>query len=453
MEYSEILGVKRCGNLLLKFSFPAIISMMVNGASHIVDRIFVSRIVGMKGMSAITVAAPLFSITLAFGLLIGIGTAVNVSIKLGENNKSEAEDILANSLLLTLIVSFLLTVIGIKFSEPLLKLIGASSSVLPVAKTFVTVFLLGTVFNISSIIMYAVLRAVGNPKMAMIIMAGGAIINTILNPLFILVFHFGIAGSALATVVAHYLTAAFGFCYFIGNKSVLKLRLRSFIPHVNLLKSIILIGTAPFLFHVTSSLTHIIFNKTLALYGGDSAIAAMGIIHTVSMLIIMPVAGISQGAQAIISYNYGARKFDRVKRTAIIAMAVGTYITTISFIMLKLFQNQILQIFISGNKQVLAISSMGISISLLMLPFAGIHSINYFEAVGNVRISILISLSRHVLFQLPLLLVLPHLFKLNGVWATGPVSELLSILLTVTLLIREFRRIDRKEKLVKPIYA
>jgi Na+-driven multidrug efflux pump len=162
--------------------------------------------------------------------------------------------------------------------------------------------------------MYAVLRAVGKPKMAMLIMVGGTVINLILNPIFILVFHLGIAGSALATLISHYLTSTFALCYFIGNKRVFRLRLRYFIPRIQLLKNIVLIGAAPFLFNVTSSLTNIIFNKSIAFYGGDSAIASMGIIHTISMLILMPVAGISQGAQAIISYNYGAKKFGRVKK-------------------------------------------------------------------------------------------------------------------------------------------
>ena len=445
MDHSKQLGEVSIGKLLLKFSIPAIVGLLSTALYNIIDRIFVGHGVGLQAITATTVVFPIAIIILAFGLLIGIGASVVISIKLGQNNRQEAEHVLGNALSLTIIISIAVTVLGLIFHEDLLKMFGASKEVLPLAKQFVTIILAGTVFQIIGFVFNNIIRSEGNPTMAMIIMVAGTVLNTALNPLFIFVFHMGIQGSALATVISQFITSIWMLSYFIGKNSALKFRVKNFILSFGITKQIITIGMSSFIFQVISSIIMIIFNKSLKVSGGDVAIAAMGIINSIAMLILMPIFGINQGAQPIIGYNFGAKNYDRVRRTIKLAIIAATCIATAGFIVVELFPRQILSLFSSRNAEMTAMLDIGtpaIRVFLMMLPITGLPIVgsNFFQAIGKARISIFLSLSKQVLFQVPLLFILPHYFKLMGIWAAGPVSDLLSAILITIFLMRELNK-------------
>ena len=442
------LGEERIGKLLLQFSVPAIIGMVVNALYVIIDRIFVGHGVGLLGISATTVAFPISLVIMAFGMLIGFGSAASISIRLGEKNKDEAEHILGNAFALIVISSAFLTCIGLTFEDPILKLFGASAEVLPLAKDFVTILLLGVVMQNIGFGLTSVIRAEGNPKMAMITMLISALLNIGLNPLFIFVFHMGIKGSALATVVSTSVASIWILIYFTGKKSLLKLHVKNLRLNIKIVTQIFSIGASMFLMQVTASIITILFNNSLKKYSGDVAIAAFGIINSITLLILMPVYGINQGAQPIIGYNYGAKNFHRVKQTLKLAIVNATIITTVGFVIVELFARQILSIFGSNNEELLNIGAYGMRIFLLTLPILGVQSTGYFQAVGKSTIAIILSLSRQVIFLLPAIFILPIYFQLTGVWVAEVVADILATALVVGFLIREIKQLNEKQRLM-----
>lgn len=444
MDQSNELGQERISKLLLKYSIPAIIGMVVNALYVIVDRIFVGQGVGPIGLSATTVAFPISLVIMAFGMLIGFGASAAISIKLGEQQKDQAEHILGNAFILLIISSALISTVGLIYMEPILKMFGASQEVLPLARDFVSVLLFGVIMQNIGFGLTNVIRAEGNPKMAMITMLISAFLNAGLNPLFIFVFHLGVKGSALATVVSSSVASIWIFLYFTGSKSLLKLKIKNLKLNIQIMGQIFSIGLAMFLMQLTASAITIIFNNSLKLYSGDVAIAAFGIINSVSLLLLMPVYGINQGAQPIIGYNYGARNFDRVKTALKLAIFSSTVITTVGFLIIQLFSRQILNIFISNDEELVGIGSFGIRIFLLMLPILGIQSTGYFQAVGKSTIAIILSLSRQVIFLLPTIFILPYFFHLNGIWAAEAVADFLATVLVAVFLIRELKQLDKK---------
>lgn len=443
MERSKQLGEGSVRKLLWKFSIPAIVGMLVNALYNIIDRIFVGKGVGELAITATTVAFPIMNIIMAFGMLIGIGAAATVSIKLGQQNKKEAEHILGNAFVLIIIASILVTIFGLIFQVPLLKLLGASEEALPLAKDFTTIILFGVVLQNIGFGLNSIIRSEGNPKIAMITMLIGAILNTIFNPIFIFVLHLGIRGSALATIVSQSVCSIWVLSYFMGKKSTLKLTKGNMRLSAHIVKQIFAIGMSPFLMQFAASVINIVLNNDLAVYGGDKAIAAMGIITSVTMLILMPIFGINQGSQPIIGYNYGAKNFDRVKKALNLAILWASSICIVGFAVVQLFPKAIINVFSNADVELLNIGSSGLRIFLAMMPIIGfqIVSSNYFQAVGKAKISIFLSLSRQVIVLLPLLIILPQFLHLTGVWMAGPTADFLSSLIAALLLYRELRHL------------
>lgn len=443
MDPSKQLGEESVGRLLWKFSIPSIVGMLVNALYNIVDRIFVGRGVGVLGISAVSIASPIAHIIMAFGMLVGIGAAITVSIKLGEKNKEEAEHILGNAFTLLIVVSILVTVIGIIFVDPFLRLFGASEEVLPLTKQFITIILFGAVLQNIGVGLNNIIRSEGNPRISMYTMLIGAILNTIFNPLFIFVFHLGIRGSALATIVSQMVCSIWVFSHFMGKKSVLKFKVSNLKLNYYIVKQIFTIGMSFFLTQLAASVISIILNKSLQSYGGDIAIAAMGIINSILMLIFMPIFGINQGSQPIIGYNYGAKNFHRVKKALKLCILAATVISTVGFIIVELFPRAIISVFSSNDVELINIGSTGIRIFLAMLPIIGfqIVSSSYFQVVGKAKISTFLSLSRQVIVLLPLLIILPNFFKLNGIWIAGPTADVLSSIVTGGFFFREIRNL------------
>lgn len=445
MERSKLLGEENVGKLLLKFSIPAITGMLVNALYNIIDRIFVGNGVGALAISGIVIAFPIMNIIMAFGMLVGNGTSSLISIRLGEKRREDAEQILGNAFVLTIILAVMLSFFGLIFLDPILIKFGATGEVLNYARDYMRIVLSGVIFMNLAFSMNHSIRASGSPKIAMFSMLIGAILNTILDPIFIYVFRMGVAGAAIATVISQAVSATWVVSFFLREKGTLKLYAKNMKLKKQVVLSIFSIGVSPFSMQLAASVITIILNSSLLRFGGDIAVAAMGVINSITMLILMPMFGINQGAQPIIGFNYGAKKYDRVKHTLKLAILFATSISTLGFIMVELFPSFLISLFGKNNAQLIDIGSHGIRIFLSMLPIVALQivSANYFQAVGKPKHSMFLSLSRQVIILMPLLLILPNFFKLNGVWLAGPASDLISSMISVVFLYRELKHLDR----------
>jgi len=309
MDRSKQLGEEKIGKLLLTFSVPAIVGMLVNALYNIVDRIFVGRGVGALAIAGITISFPIMLILMAFGMLVGLGATSLISIRLGQNKQEDAEQIMGNAMILLIVLMLGTTVVGLAFLEPLLRVFGASADVMPYAKDYLRIILIGAVFQGIGFGMNNFIRAEGSPKIAMLTMLIGAILNTILDPIFIYIFKWGIQGAALATVISQAASSIWVLSHFLGGKSILKVQKQNLRLKMDVVLSIFSIGFAPFMMQLAASVVNGVMNNQLVEFGGDMAISAMGIITSVSTLILMPIFGINQGSQPIIGFNYGAKKY------------------------------------------------------------------------------------------------------------------------------------------------
>lgn len=448
MDRSKYLAEEKVLKLLLKFSIPAIVGMIVNALYNVIDRVFIGNGVGSLGIAGITVGFPIMLVIMAFAMLVGFGATSLISIRLGEQKKEEAELIMGNGMVLLILISVIISGIGLVFINPLLQLFGVSETVLPYARDYLRIILWGTVFMTIGFGMNNFIRAEGNPKVAMFTMLIGAFINIILDPIFIFGFQWGIQGAALATVFAQMISAIWVFYYFIGGKSTLKLHLNNLRLQLPIMNKIVAIGSAPFAMQLAASLLNVIMNNSLNHYGGDIAVAGMGIIHSIIMLMLMPVFGINQGAQPIIGFNYGAKKFDRVKETLKLAIFVATVIVSIGFVATRLFPEQFIMLFNREDTELIEFGTRALRTFLIFLPIIGFQVVgaNYFQAIGKPKHAMILTLSRQVLLLIPLLLILPRFYGLNGVLFSGPIADLGSSILTGTWLLFEIKNLNQKHQ-------
>ena len=441
-DNQQILGTEPIGKLLIKYSVPAIISMMVNGLYNVVDRIFIGNIpgVGPLAITGLGVTMPIMTIILAFGMLIGIGSVTNISIKLGQGKKEEAEQIIGNAITLAIIVGLLISIIGITFENQILHMFGASDGSLPYAKAYINIILLGTIFNLLGMVFNNSIRGDGNPKLSATIMVVGCLTNIVLDALFIMVFKMGIQGAAIATVTSQFVTAIWGLAYYTRGKSTLKFKKSSLKLNKSLVGAIFAIGCAPFAMQIAASCVQIICNNSLKTYGGDLAIGAMATINSVIMMVGMPIIGISQGAQPIIGFNYGAKKYDRADKTLKICALAATIGLSIGCLLVQLVPAPIVSMF-NGDADLVSISVDGIRKYLSMMPLIGVSMIgsNYFQAIGKAKQAMFLSLLRQVILLVPMMLILPRILGLNGVWFAQPIADVISFIVTFVLLFREVK--------------
>ncbi len=449
MDRSQQLGEDSIYRLLLKFSIPAIVGMIAQALYNIVDRIFIGQAIGADGLAGATVSFPFMLILMAFGMLVGIGTTALVSIRLGQRKQAEAEQILGNGTVLLIGQALLITLTGLTLLDPLLRLFGASDAILPYARDYLQIIVLGSVFQAVGFGLNAVIRGEGNPRIAMVTMLIGAVLNTILDPIFLFRFGWGMRGAAAATVLAQSVSATWVLSYFLTGRSLLRIRLRNLRLKWSVCMAILAIGSAPFAMQIAASVLNAILNHQLHTYGGNLAISVMGIIYAVAMFIAMPVFGINQGAQPIIGYNYGASQFERVKKTLLAAILMATGIAVMGFLVVMLFPSQVVHLFNREDQALLDLGTHAIRISLMALPVIGfqIVSASYFQAVGKPKHAMLLSLSRQVLLLIPAVLILPRFFGLNGVWAAMPTADLGSSILGALWLAFELRSLRRTSKL------
>lgn len=432
MDSAKFLGEEKISSLLWKFSLPAVTGMVVSALYNVVDSIFVGRGVGEIALTAVTIAFPVMTLLMAVGMLVGVGAATLVSLRLGEQKKDEAEMILGNAL--TLMFIFILTTTGLAlwYLDPILvDFLGVTPEVLPYARDFTGIILLGSVFLHIGFGLNNVIRAQGDPKTALATQLIAAAINVVFNYLLVFIFPFGIKGAAIATVLAQASAAVWVVYYFTFGSGLLRFRKRCLILRMNIVKGIFKIGVAPFLMQVGASAVMVVLNLRIMAFGGVTAVAAFGIINRIMMLIMMPVVGISQGAQPIIGYNYGAKQYRRVISALNTAMIISTAICVCGFLGAEIFAQPIIRLF-NDTPQLIEVGTTGMRIFLVMVPVIGSQIIgaNYFQAIGKAYYSIIFNLLRQVIVLIPMVFILSHYFGLMGVWIAGPISDLSAALFT-----------------------
>lgn len=444
MDKQKRLGEEKITKLLLTFSIPAIVGMMVNTLYNIIDRMYIGHISG-SGQLAITgvgITMPIMTIILAFGMLVGIGTAARVSIKLGQHDKKSAEKHLGNAFTLIIIISLIITIFGLIFLDPILSIFGASINTEIYARQYMQIIFIGTIVNMLSFGLNHSIRSDGSPKIAMLSMLIGAITNIVLDPIFIFVLGMGVRGAAIATVISQVLTTIWILQYFTKGKSIIKLRKENlFLERVTVL-SIFSIGMSPCSMQIAASIVQVLANNSLKEYGGDLAIGAMTIISSISMIFLMPIFGLNQGSQPIIGYNYGAKKYHRVKETVKYGSIIATMIVVLGWIVVQFAPDILIKIF-NKDPELVKIATNGIRIYLFMLPVIGFQVIssNYFQSIGKAKISMFLSLLRQVILLIPCLLILPNIFELNGIWLSGPISDGISSLITGILFYNSVKKL------------
>lgn len=441
MDRSAQLGQASIPRLLLRFSLPAIVGMMAQAFYNLIDRVFVGHALGADGIAGTTVAFPFMLIVLAFGMLIGFGGTALISIRLGEGNKTAAEQVLGNTAVLLVLTSVFITAAGLLWLDDILVAFGASGAVLPYARDYLQIIVLGTVFQAVAFGLNATIRGEGNPRIAMLSMLISVLLNAILAPIFIFGFAWGMRGAALATVISQAVTAVWVVSYFLSGASALRFHARTLRLNSDVCRQIVTFGSPPFAMQLAASVLQSILNHQLGAYGGDLAVSVMGILYAMFMMVAMPIFGINQGAQPIIGYNYGAKRFDRVKKTLEIAVLAATGFAILGFGVMMLCPGQVIRLFNREDQSLLALGTHAIRISTLMLPLVGfqIVSASYFQAIGEPKKAMLLMLSRQVLLLIPAVLILPLFFGLDGVWVALPASDFGSSLLTGICLLMELR--------------
>ena len=414
------LGVKPIGRLLLQYSVPAIIASTVTSLYNIIDSIFIGRGVGAMAITGLAITFPMMNLVIAFVTLIAVGGATISSIFLGQKDEKKATEVLHNVMLLSLIHAIVFGGISLYFLDDILTIFGATDETLPYAHDFMTVVLLGTPIAFVFISLNNIMRATGYPTKAMVSALLSVVVNIIFAPIFIFALDWGIKGAALATVIGQSAAFVWVMIHFFSRKSFVHFSrsARWFVP--SLVKRIYAIGMSPFLINTCACVVVVFINKSLLEYGGaegNMAVGAYGIINRVTMFFLMIVLGVTQGMQPILGYNYGAGQWNRVKRTLRLGILVGSIITVAGFAVTEIFPDQVTLMF-NDDPTLIRLSREGFRIVLLCYPFIGAAIViqNFFQSIGKPQLSIFLSMTRQLLFLLPLLIWLPSMWGVDGVW-------------------------------------
>lgn len=438
------LGEDSVGKLLFKLALPAIVAQVVNVLYNIVDRIFIGRIPnGEIAMAGVGVAFPIIMIVSAFSALIGFGGAPLTAIKMGEKNNDEAEKIMSNSFGALIVLGVIMTIGFIIFKEPILWAFGASDATIGYAKDYLGLYLIGTVFVQIALGMNPFVNTQGFAKVGMATVMIGAVINIVLDPIFIFGFGMGVKGAALATVCGQLVSAIWVLKFLFGNKSILRIKREYIVPKIKILIPVVALGVSPFIMQVTESLVIIIMNNQLSRFGGDLAIGAMTIMSSIMQIVILPLMGLSQGAQPIISFNFGAKQYDRVKKTFKLLLICCMVYTSLMWIGLMTVPQVFVSIF-NNAPELLEITSWSIKIFFggIIVFGAQIACQQTFLALGQAKVSLVLALLRKIILLIPLALILPTIFenKLVGVLMAEPVADITSALITIICFIVFYKK-------------
>ena len=429
------LAKDKTSKLLVKYSIPAIIAMLVTCLYNTADRAFIGSMegVGAYAISGLGVTMPLFTLIGAFGVAVSVGGSTNISIKLGANEKEEAERLLGNTFALELLGGFVIMVLGLVFIDQILYAFGASAKTLPYAKDYMSVILLGAVVNLSGFSLNGAIRADGRPKLAATIMIVCSLLNLVFDPLFIFYFGFGIKGAAIGTVICQLINFIWTTYYFTKGNSNLKLRLKNIRLKKEAVIAILTISITPFCMEVVTGSIHLVTNKFLQGYGGDLAIGAMTTITSILLMFLMPIYGLSQGMQTLIAYNFGAKEYKRTKKILLQGMFAAFVFLFIGFLLTRFFPD----IFAVLEK----ICLEGMRIYLMTLPLLGVCVLGpiYFQSIGKIKQSMFLTLLRQVILFIPIISVISKFMGMKGVWMSQPIADILAAIIITVFLVREIK--------------
>lgn len=441
------LGTKPVGSLLLQYAIPAIIAMTASSLYNMVDSIFIGHGVGPLAISGLAITFPFMNMSAAFGAAVGVGSSTLLSVKLGQKDYHAAQNILGNTIVLNILIGIGFTILSLIFMDPILRFFGASDQTLPYARDYMEIILLGNVFTHLYFGLNALLRAASKPKQAMYATIFTVLLNTLLDPLFIWTFDMGIQGAAYATVLAQTTALCWQIKVFSNKDELIRLKKGIYKLKKDLVKNIIAIGISPFSMNACACFVVIIINTSLVKYSGDMAVGAYGIVNRIAFIFVMITMGVNQGMQPIAGYNYGAMKLDRLMRVLKYSILAATAIMTSGFLISQFFTYYCVSIFTS-DKTLIDMSIRAMRIVMIMFPLVGYQMVitNFFQSIGMARISIFLSLSRQLLFLIPLLFILPTRFGVDGIWASMPTADAISSVVAAVMMVFYMRKFKKQHK-------
>ena len=435
------LGTEHIRRLLVQYAVPAIIAMTAASLYNMVDSIFIGHGVGPLAISGLALTFPLMNLAAAFGSLVGVGASTLISVKLGQKDYDTAQRVLGNVFVLNILLGVSFTLIVMAFLDPILYFFGGSDQTVGYAKDYMQIILLGNAVTHLYLGLNAVLRSSGHPQKAMYATVATVVINTLLDPVFIYVFNWGIRGAAIATIVAQMISLAWQLKLFSNKEELLHFHRGIFRLKRKIVFDSLAIGMSPFLMNMAACFIVILINQGLKKYGGDLAIGAFGIVNRLVFVVVMIVMGLNQGMQPIAGYNFGARLYDRVNKVLKLTIVYATAVTTFGFLVGMLVPDLVVGIFTS-DAELIELSSRGLRITVMFFPIIGFQMVtsNFFQSIGMAGKAIFLSLTRQMLILLPCLLILPHFFGAAGVWYSMPVSDVLASLIALVMLVIQFRK-------------
>lgn len=444
----NVLAEKPVGSLLMQYAIPAIVAMAASSVYNIIDGIFIGQGVGAEAIMGLALTGPLMSLTAAFGAMVGVGAATLMSVKLGQKDYGTAQKILGNVVIMNLTLGIVLGLLLLVFINPILRFFGASDVTLPYARNFMSIILVGNVVTHLYLGLNALLRSTNRPQKAMCATIGTVVLNCILAPIFIFVLGWGIRGAATATIMAQMIMLTWQLRLFSNKDELIHLN-RSIIKlDVKIVKESLLVGLPQFLINLCACLVAAMMTRSLTTYGGDMAVGAFGICNRFILFIVMVVIGLNQGMQPIAGYNFGARRYDRVLGVLNKALIFGSVITLTGFVIGVFFPTPFVSVFAKDSPQLIKLSAHALSCMVMMFPIVGIQIVStaFFQSIGYAPKSIFLSLTRQLIFLVPAIFILPHLYAdpLEGLWHAAPVADGLASVLAITLLVLQVKKFKKQ---------
>lgn len=435
------LGTEPVGKLLRQYAIPAIIAMTASSLYNMVDRIFIGQGVSALAISGLAVTFPLMNLAAAFGSLVGVGASTLISVKLGQRDYKTAQQVLGNVLVLNTIIGVVFMVFALLFLNPILFFFGASEQTIGYARDYMIIILLGNPITHIYLGLNSVLRSAGHPQKAMYATIMTVVLNSILDPLFIFGFKWGIQGAAIATILSQLVALMWQFKLFSNKDELLHFHRGIFHLKRRIVFDSLAIGMAPFMMNLAACFIVILINNGLKSHGGDLAIGAYGIVNSVAFLFVMIVMGLNQGMQPIAGYNYGALQMDRVVEVLRKTIFYATLITTAGFLAGELIPRLIVRIF-TPDETLMDLAVYGMRITVMFFPFVGFQMVvsNFFQSIGMAKKAIFLSLTRQVIFLIPFLLILPHFFGITGVWASLPAADFVAFVVSAIMLVIQIKK-------------
>lgn len=426
----------------MQYAIPAIIAMTASSLYNMVDSIFIGHGVGALAISGLALTFPLMNLAAAFGSLVGVGASTLISVKLGQKDYDTAQRVLGNVLVLNVIIGLLFTVVTLIFLDPILYFFGGSDATVGYARDYMVVILLGNIITHIYLGLNAVLRSAGHPQKAMYATIATVLVNTLLDPLFIYVFDWGIQGAAIATITAQVLALIWQFKLFSNKNELLHFHKGIYRLKKKIVYDSLAIGMSPFLMNLAACFIVILINQGLQKYGGDLAIGAFGIVNRLVFIVVMIVMGLNQGMQPIAGYNYGAQQYLRVRKVLIVTIVAATLVTTFGFLVGMLMPELAVSIF-TTDEELIRLAAKGLRITVVFFPIIGFQMVtsNFFQSIGMASKAIFLSISRQVLILIPCLLILPRYYGQFGVWVSMPVSDITASLIAGSMLIWQMKKL------------